>query len=34
MIERLLEEGAGLVFDIKGVLSQQQKPAEIELWRL
>lgn len=34
LIERLLESGQGMVFDIKGVLNQSEKPPKIELWRL
>lgn len=34
MIEKLLQSQEGIVFDIKGVLSQADKPSKIELWRL
>lgn len=34
LIQPLLEAQGGMVFDIKGVLEQQNKPEHIELWRL
>lgn len=34
LIEKLLESGKGMVFDVKGILSQAEKPRDIELWRL
>jgi UDP-N-acetyl-D-galactosamine dehydrogenase len=34
LITRLLRNGRGLVMDVKGVLDPQEKPADIEVWRL
>lgn len=34
LIQPLLERQGGMVFDIKGILEQQGKPENIELWRL
>jgi UDP-N-acetyl-D-glucosamine/UDP-N-acetyl-D-galactosamine dehydrogenase len=34
LITRLLRNGRGLVMDVKGVLDLQEKPADIEVWRL
>lgn len=34
LFEKLLNNKEGLVFDIKGVLNQDDKPEKIELWRL
>jgi UDP-N-acetyl-D-glucosamine/UDP-N-acetyl-D-galactosamine dehydrogenase len=34
LIETLLRDRGGAVFDVKGVLDRASKPAAIELWRL
>lgn len=34
MIGELLEKGGGVVADVKGILPREQKPEEIDLWRL
>jgi UDP-N-acetyl-D-galactosamine dehydrogenase len=34
LIQRLLIEGSGLVFDVKAKLDRASQPADIELWRL
>jgi UDP-N-acetyl-D-galactosamine dehydrogenase len=34
LVQRLLRDGAGLVFDVKMKLDRNSKPAGIELWRL
>jgi UDP-N-acetyl-D-galactosamine dehydrogenase len=34
LITRLLQDGRGLVMDVKGALEAAEKPADIELWRL
>jgi UDP-N-acetyl-D-galactosamine dehydrogenase len=34
LITRLLEDGRGLVMDVKGALDLRDKPATIEVWRL
>jgi UDP-N-acetyl-D-galactosamine dehydrogenase len=34
LITRLLQDGRGLVLDVKGALEAAEKPADIELWRL
>ncbi|HSP23218.1 MAG TPA: nucleotide sugar dehydrogenase [Planococcus sp. (in: firmicutes)] len=34
LIQPLLEQQGGMVFDVKGILEQQGKPENIELWRL
>jgi UDP-N-acetyl-D-glucosamine/UDP-N-acetyl-D-galactosamine dehydrogenase len=34
LITRLLQDGRGLVMDIKGALEVAEKPTDIELWRL
>jgi UDP-N-acetyl-D-galactosamine dehydrogenase len=34
LIQRLLRGGAGLVFDVRGMLDRATKPEGIELWRL
>jgi UDP-N-acetyl-D-glucosamine/UDP-N-acetyl-D-galactosamine dehydrogenase len=34
LMTRLLRNGRGLVMDVKGVLDPQEKPADIEVWRL
>ncbi|MCG2632700.1 nucleotide sugar dehydrogenase [Bradyrhizobium sp. WYCCWR 13023] len=34
LIQKLLREGSGLVFDIKAKLDRSSKPSGIELWRL
>jgi UDP-N-acetyl-D-glucosamine/UDP-N-acetyl-D-galactosamine dehydrogenase len=34
LISRLLKSGRGLVIDIKGTLDPEQRPRQLELWRL
>jgi UDP-N-acetyl-D-galactosamine dehydrogenase len=34
LITRLLRNGRGLVMDVKGVLDPQEKPEDVEIWRL
>jgi len=34
LIQRLLRGGAGLAFDVRGLLDRATRPAGIELWRL
>lgn len=34
LIQRLLRGGAGLAFDVRGILDRATKPADVELWRL
>ena len=34
IVQRLLRDGAGLAFDIRGMLDRSTKPEGIELWRL
>ena len=34
LITRLLQDGRGLVLDVKGALEARDRPADIELWRL
>ena len=34
LITRLLQDGRGLVLDVKGALEARNKPASVELWRL
>ncbi|WP_024512120.1 nucleotide sugar dehydrogenase [Bradyrhizobium sp. ARR65] len=34
MVQRLLRDGAGLVFDVKMKLDRSSKPSGVELWRL
>ena len=34
LIQKLLRDGDGAVFDVKGILDRATKPAAIELWRL
>jgi UDP-N-acetyl-D-glucosamine/UDP-N-acetyl-D-galactosamine dehydrogenase len=34
LVQRLLRDGAGLVFDVKMKLDRGSKPSGIELWRL
>jgi UDP-N-acetyl-D-galactosamine dehydrogenase len=34
LVQRLLRGGAGLVFDVRGMLDRAAKPKDVELWRL
>ena len=34
LIQRLLQGGAGLAFDVRGILNRKTRPEGIELWRL
>jgi UDP-N-acetyl-D-galactosamine dehydrogenase len=34
LVQRLLKNGSGLVFDIRGMLDRKTKPAGVELWAL
>jgi UDP-N-acetyl-D-galactosamine dehydrogenase len=34
LIQRLLKNGKGLAFDVRGMLDRAAKPEGIELWRL
>ena len=34
LIARLLQDGRGIVMDVKGMLDPQSRPADIEVWRL
>jgi len=34
LLTRLLKDGGGIVLDVKSLLDRQQRPAQVELWRL